>query len=135
MPQFYFLSRRLLPVLALLLTIGSGYAVAADPSQREGGDQASASGFAGMFSNIRPMSDGEVTSAYCVGGATTGMAAAYAAGPSEVIMLIVGGMVVPSNSSVLFLGLFGTIAAAGCTIGAVAQPAFSWLYRHIVGTS
>ena len=133
MPQFDFLRRQLLAVVAVLLAIGSGYAMAADASSGGGSSQAVSSGAGGFFSHIRPMNDGEVTSASCAGGATAGMAAAYAAGPSEVIMLIVGGMVVPSNSSVLFLGLFGTIAAAGCTIGSSLQPAVAWLYRHIVG--
>lgn len=79
--------------------------------------------------NFRPMTEEEQNSAMCIAGATTGMVASYVAGPSEVIMLVVGGLVVPSSSSILFWGLFGTIAAAGCTIGSLAVPAISWLYN------
>jgi hypothetical protein len=79
---------------------------------------------------FRAMTDEERNSAMCILGATTGMAASYAVGPSEVIMLVVGGVVVPSSSSILFWGLFGTIAAAGCAIGELATPATSWLYNH-----
>jgi|GEM_PF-4757870 len=81
--------------------------------------------------HVRPMTDQERVSAMCVLGATAGMTATYLVGPSEVIMLVVGGMVVPSSSSILFLSLFGTVAAAGCTIGALATPATSWLSRHL----
>jgi hypothetical protein len=48
-------------------------------------------------------------------------------------MLIVGGLVIPSSSSILFLGVFGTIAAAGCTIGSLATPATAWLYHQYTG--
>ncbi|CAK0745648.1 conserved membrane hypothetical protein [Gammaproteobacteria bacterium] len=81
--------------------------------------------------HVRPMTDEERVSAMCVLGATAGMTTTYLVGPSEVIMLVVGGMVVPSSSSILFLSLFGTVAAAGCTIGALATPATSWLSRHL----
>ncbi len=133
MPHFYSLKRWLLPTVMFLLAVGSGCAMAADASSGGKNDPTASSHVGGILDHVRPMSDGEVTSAYCAGGATAGMAASYAAGPSEVIMLIVGGMVVPSSSSILFLGLFGTVAAAGCTIGSMAQPALSWLYRHIPG--
>lgn len=79
---------------------------------------------------LRAMTDEERDSAMCILGATTGMATSYIVGPSEVIMLVVGGVVVPSSSSILFWGLFGTIAAAGCAIGELATPATSWLYHR-----
>lgn len=93
------------------------------------GNSANAAESPGAF-NFRPMTEEEQNSAMCVAGATTGMVASYIAGPSEVIMLVVGGLVVPSSSSILFWGLFGTIAAAGCTIGSLVTPATSWLYNH-----
>lgn len=80
--------------------------------------------------DFRPMTEEEKNSAVCVAGATAGMTASYIAGPSEVIMLVVGGLVVPSSSSILFWGLFGTIAAAGCAIGELVTPATSWLYHN-----
>jgi hypothetical protein len=78
---------------------------------------------------LRPMSDAEFTSAMCVLGATVGMAMTYMAGPNEVIMLVVGGVVVPSSPTILFWSLFGTMAAAGCTIGASSTAAISRLYQ------
>jgi hypothetical protein len=76
------------------------------------------------------MNKAEFTSAMCVLGATAMMAATYTAGPNEIIMLIVGGVIVPSTPTVLFISLFGTMAAAGCTIGALGSPAISWMYRQ-----
>ncbi|CAK0746447.1 conserved membrane hypothetical protein [Gammaproteobacteria bacterium] len=130
MPQFQLVKMWLLFAVALLSTLGMSHAMAADmPAGGKVEPLVMVSEEKGA-SRIRPMTDAEQTSAMCVVGATAGMTAAYVAGPSEVILLIVGGMVVPSSSSVLFLGLFGTIAAAGCTIGTLATPATSWLYHH-----
>ncbi|CAK0744261.1 conserved membrane hypothetical protein [Gammaproteobacteria bacterium] len=128
MPQRRLLKPWLLSAAALSFVMGMSQAQAADMPSGE--VKKSVLVDTKEEFRIRPMTDGEKTSAMCVAGATAGMAAAYTAGPSEVIMLVVGGMVVPSSSSVLFLGLFGTIAAAGCTIGALATPATSWLYNH-----
>jgi hypothetical protein len=80
--------------------------------------------------HLRPMNDAEFASAMCVVGATALMAATYIAGPNEVIMLVVGGVVVPSSPTILFWSLFGTMAAAGCTIGATSTAALSRLYRQ-----
>jgi len=35
---------------------------------------------------------------------------------------VVGGLVVPSNSSILFLSLFSTVAAASCAVGSSLTP-------------
>jgi hypothetical protein len=83
--------------------------------------------------SIRPMTEEEFVSSMCVLGATAGLALTYMVGPNEIIMLVVGGVVVPSSSSVLFVSLFGTMAAAGCTLGATSTPAISWLYQHYAG--
>lgn len=80
--------------------------------------------------SLRPMTEDEFTSSMCVLGATAGLALTYMVGPNEIIMLVVGGVVVPSSPSVLFVSLFGTMAAAGCTIGGASTPAISWLYQR-----
>jgi hypothetical protein len=130
MPQIRLLKICLLFAVTLLLSIEMGNAMAADMSSGKSVSVAGKEGF-----DFRPMTDEEKGSAMCVLGATAGMTASYAVGPSEVIMLVVGGVVVPSSSSILFWGLFGTIAAAGCTIGELATPATSWLYnRYFSGT-
>jgi hypothetical protein len=128
MPQFRLLKIYLFFAVTLLSGVAMESAIAADVSLEKPLPAAAKEGF-----SLRPMTDDERDSAMCVLGATTGMAVSYAVGPSEVIMLVVGGVVVPSSSSILFWGLFGTIAAAGCTIGALATPAASWLYnRYLV---
>jgi len=60
--------------------------------------------------SVRPMTDAERQGAGCLASATTAMAVTYATAPTEMILLVVGGLVVPSNSSILFLGLFSTVA-------------------------
>jgi hypothetical protein len=115
----------LLFAVTLFLAVGMENAMAVDISSEKSAPEVAKGNF-----NFRPMTDAETGSAMCVLGATAGMTASYMVGPSEVIMLVVGGVVVPSSSSILFWGLFGTIAAAGCTIGELATPAASWLYNH-----
>jgi hypothetical protein len=58
------------------------------------------------------------------------MGAVYAVGPSEVIMLVVGGLIVPSSSSVLFVSLLSTMASMACGAGALATPAVLWAVRQ-----
>jgi len=82
---------------------------------------------------IRPMTDGEIQAAACVLSATAAMTATYAAGASEVIMIVVGGLLVPSKSSVLFLSLMGTMGAASCGIGSVLAPTVLWATRQSDG--
>ncbi|CAK0741328.1 conserved membrane hypothetical protein [Gammaproteobacteria bacterium] len=122
---FRFFIKNLILSVTILLGISTEYSVAADVSKEVSVSTTTKESF-----NFRSMTDDEKNSAMCVFGATTGMTASYIAGPSEVIMLVVGGLVVPSSSSILFWGLFGTIAAAGCTIGGLATPATSWLYNR-----
>jgi len=129
MLQFRVLKIGLLFAAALLPVVGMDRAMAADISPGENVIQ-SVSPTPSEEPHIRPMNDAEITSAMCVLGATVGMAMTYLAGPNEVIMLVVGGVVVPSSPSILFLSLFGTMAAAGCTIGALATPAVSWWHRR-----
>jgi dolichol kinase len=130
MPQFHLLKIRLLLAVTLLFSVQVGDAIASDISLGKSVPAVARERF-----NFRPMTDEEKSSAMCVLGATTGMAASYIVGPSEVIMLVVGGVVVPSSSSILFWGLFGTIAAAGCTIGELTTPATSWLYNRFIGSN
>ncbi|KOR31156.1 hypothetical protein TI04_02335 [Achromatium sp. WMS2] len=110
-------------ILAVILAFGADLTWAADSVPP---DVASAN----KNWYTRPMNDSEFASSMCVLGATVGMAATYMVGPNEVIMLVVGGVVIPSSASVLFISLFSTMAAAGCTIGESSTPAMSWLYRH-----
>ncbi|MEI6986001.1 MAG: hypothetical protein WCK65_07730 [Rhodospirillaceae bacterium] len=78
---------------------------------------------------IRLMTDGEKQATGCILSATAAMAATYAIGPSEMIMLVVGGLVVPSSSQILFIGLMGTMASMACGAGALITPAVLWALR------
>lgn len=79
---------------------------------------------------IRPMSDGEQQSAGCIVSAAAAMGATYVAGPSELVMLVVGGVIVPSSSSVLFLSLMGTMASLACAAGATITPLVTRVWRE-----
>ncbi|CAK0780046.1 membrane hypothetical protein [Azospirillaceae bacterium] len=81
---------------------------------------------AAMVSKPRPMTDAELTSMGCIFGGVLGMGAVYAAGPSEAVMLIAGGILVPGSSMPLFLALTGTMAAASCSVGAAIAPTLMW---------
>ncbi len=78
---------------------------------------------------VRPMTDGEKQAAGCIISGTATMAATYALGPSEMIMLIVGGLIVPSNSASLFISLLGTMGSMGCGAGAAITPAVLWAFK------
>ncbi len=79
---------------------------------------------------IRAMTDGEKAAAGCVISATATMGTVYAIGASEFIMVVVGGLIVPSSSPVLFVGLLSTIASMACGAGAAITPAVLWLVRQ-----
>lgn len=81
---------------------------------------------------LRPMTAAEFASAMCIMGASSGLSLTYMLGPNEIIMLVVGGVVVPSSPSILFLSLFSTMAAAGCSIAAASTPAISWVAERVV---
>jgi len=110
----------LAPTLALALALMVALAPGSGRTQTQtvpGSDQTTAD--AGL-------SDGEKQGVGClVGGATLGGASAVA-GPSEAILLYGGGLLVPSGSFILWYALLGTMASAGCGIGAVLTPTVLW---------
>ena len=80
---------------------------------------------------IRPMTDGEKAATGCGISTTAAMGTVYAIGPTEFVMLVVGGLIVPSSSSVLFVGLLGTVASMACGAGAAITPAVLWGWRQL----
>ena len=80
---------------------------------------------------IRPMTDAEKAAAGCVLSAVGTMGIVYAIGPSEFVMNVVGGLIVPSSSPVLFVGLLSTIAGMACGAGAAFTPAVLWGWRQL----
>ena len=59
------------------------------------------------------------------------MGVVYALGPSEFVMNVVGGLIVPSSHPVLFVGLLSTIASMACGAGAAFTPAVLWGWRQV----
>jgi hypothetical protein len=54
------------------------------------------------------------------------ISAALAAGPSELLMVAAGGLLVPSRTSALLMGLTGALLGATCSVGIAATPAVLW---------
>ena len=73
-----------------------------------------------------PLPDAALPGAYCLTGAAASMAAVYAAGPSEALMLLSGAMHVPSSSAILFIPMLSILGGGSCALAAAAQPAISW---------
>ena len=112
------------PVWAATGQMAGTTVVAEAPAIPEASDQVPA---------IRPMTDGEKAAAGCIISGTAAMTAAYAVGPSELIMLVVGGLIVPSSSEVLFIGLMSTMASMACGAGAAITPAVLWAVKQAQG--
>ncbi len=115
--------------LAALLVL-AGPARAADAAPAATTAVAVATAPADQPPAIRAMTDGEKAATGCVisAAATTGLV--YAIGPSEFVMVVVGGLIVPSSSPVLFVGLISTITSMACGAGAAITPAVQWGWRQ-----
>ncbi len=75
---------------------------------------------------IPPMPSSALQGAWCAGGAVASLAAAYAIGPSEIVMMVSGAMHVPSSGPLLFIPLYSILAGGSCALAAAAQPAIGW---------
>lgn len=60
----------------------------------------------------------------CVVTGTAGVAAAVAAGGENLINIIAGGIVVPQNRAVLYIGLAGVVFASFCAVGQALTPIY-----------
>lgn len=67
----------------------------------------------------------------CIAVSAVAMTAALWAGPSEVIMIAAGGLLVPSGVTPLLASLTGTLIAASCSVGSAATPATLWLAEQV----
>ncbi|MBI1205964.1 MAG: hypothetical protein GC191_01610 [Azospirillum sp.] len=76
------------------------------------------------------MSDSMVQGLGCLFTGGGAMAWGMASGPSELIMIVAGGLLSPSSTSTLMISLWSTLAAASCGIGAVAAPTVVWAYEE-----
>lgn len=62
----------------------------------------------------------------CLLTGTVGVIGAAAAGGENLINIIAGGVVVPQNRAVLYIGLAGVVFASFCAVGQALTPV--WLY-------
>lgn len=107
------------------VTIGIANGVVARTAQagaaQAAGDQAPAAADSGGLSDATKQGIG------CL--VTSGAAVTYAtiwAGATESLMIAAGGLLVPSMTPTLWLGLTSTVVAATCAIGATATPVVLW---------
>jgi len=117
-----------LPALALAFAMWGGAqpSLAAPASSEPTLVLAEATAAAAPDGAIAPLPDAALPGAYCLGGLAASMAAVYAAGPSESLMLLSGAMHVPSGSAVMFIPLLSILGGGSCALAAAAQPAVSW---------
>jgi hypothetical protein len=76
---------------------------------------------------IALMSDPAIQGAACLGFAAASMAAAYALGPMEALMLMSGAQHVATGSLALFIPMFSILGGGACALGAAAMPSLSWM--------
>jgi hypothetical protein len=67
----------------------------------------------------------------CLVLSSAALAAALWAGPSETVMVAAGGLLVPSGTTPLMVGLTATVAVASCGVGTAATPAVMWFAEQI----
>jgi len=73
------------------------------------------------------LSDATKQGVGCLVGAGSALTyAAFAAGATESLMIAAGGLLAPSATPTLWLGLTATVAAATCAMGAAATPVVLW---------
>jgi hypothetical protein len=63
----------------------------------------------------------------CLATGTTGTLAAIGFGPENLVNLVSGGIVTPSNSAVLAIGVVGVVFASFCTVGESLTPSVLYM--------
>ncbi|MEI7608158.1 MAG: hypothetical protein WCJ64_12335 [Rhodospirillaceae bacterium] len=99
-------------------TIGIANTVVAQATQ-PGGDQP-AGDQGGLSDNTK-----QGIGCLVAGGAALSYAT-FVAGATETLMIAAGGLLSPSSTPTLWLGLASTLTAATCALGAAATPAVLW---------
>lgn len=84
---------------------------------------------------LTPMSDAAAQGVGCLALTTPIMAAAYALGPTEIMMLVTGAVIVPSSNAQLFISIGGILGAAACGVGASLTPAAVWAMEKLNPTA
>jgi hypothetical protein len=73
------------------------------------------------------MSDPAIQGAACLGFAAVSMAAAYAAGPMEALMLMSGAQHIATGSVIMFIPMLSILGGGACALAATAEPSLDWL--------
>ncbi len=128
------LERLLVPIrlvkgirLVAALTLFAAGVVSADTAPADSNDAAQGS------SIFTPMPDNAAQGVGCLVASSGSLGAAYLLGPTEIMMLVTGAVIVPSSSSLLFLALGGILGAGSCGVGAAATPAVLWAANNADG--
>lgn len=81
-----------------------------------------------------PITDSEKQAYGCLTGVGTATALTLVGGPTETVLVVAGGVLVPTSLVVLWLSLTGTVLAAVCAGSALATPGIIrlWDYYHSV---
>ena len=83
---------------------------------------------------VRPLSDEEQVALGCLVSAVGMTGAIYAIGPTEFVMVVVGGSLAPSSARHLIIGLITTGVSMACGAGAAFTPAVVRGWRYFTGT-
>lgn len=72
---------------------------------------------------VGPPSDGEVQGYGCLISGAVATAMTWAAGTNQMIMVVAGGTLAPTNALGIAVAVTGTVFASVCAVGALATPA------------
>lgn len=75
-------------------------------------------------------SDAERQAYGCLVGGGAAAVLTAVAGATETVKIVAGGMLVPTNSLVLWVSLAGTVIASSCAMGALATPGVVRLWNY-----
>ncbi|MEI8394040.1 MAG: hypothetical protein WCF85_04835 [Rhodospirillaceae bacterium] len=114
-------------VLAALVLPADGQAQTLQPAVSLGTANMVVSQNAAATADQGGLSDATKQGIGCIATGTGSLAyATFAGGATESLMLVAGGLLAPSVTPTLWLGLTATLVASTCAMGAAATPAVLW---------
>ena len=72
---------------------------------------------------LAPISDGEIAGYGCLASGAAATALMWLAGTNQMIMVVAGGTLGPTNLAGIVVAVTGTVFASVCAVGALATPA------------
>ena len=91
-----------------------------------------AAGVTPRVETLGPLSDGEAQGFGCLSTGLAATALTWVAGTNQMIMVVAGGTLAPTNPLGVALAVTGTVFASVCAVGALATPAVVRLWRIYV---